>query len=138
MDAVWLGLVLTCAWMAAISAYVGAVHYPSFVEIPSERWDPFHQFHCHRTGFCVLLPMTGQSVATALLVTQAAQNWASWAMLGCWLASVGWTLAVSAPLHQRLSSGKSEPIIRRLVATNHPRTVAWLAGALCAGTQLLA
>lgn len=135
MEAIWLALVVSCAWMAAISAYVGAIHYPTFLEIAEEGWLDFHAKHCARTGFCVVIPIGAHTVAMGLALALDANNWTVWASLISWVFSVGWTFVVSMPLHQKLSVGRNDTWIHKLVTTNHVRTVAWLAGAAlgCAG-----
>ena len=67
-------------------------------------------------------------------------------MTGVWLAGSGglvsaisaslvaivWlsTFVLQVPIHNRLKSGKDERLIRRLVATNWVRTIAWSLKAL--------
>ncbi|MFQ3586318.1 MAG: hypothetical protein SNJ74_07390 [Fimbriimonadaceae bacterium] len=117
--------------LAAVGWTVQLTHYPAFLDVPADRFGAFHRRHCDALGrivpLAVLLEVGG---AAALATAASASGWAVWAGLGLALFGLVWTFAVSAPLHGRLASGKDEAAIRRLIATNLPRTLAWTAHAL--------
>ncbi len=111
--------------MAAVGWYVGLVHYPTFLRIEHDRWAEFHQHHTQMTGIVVVGPMALQILsALALLVTPGISVLILIAQLVLLALSAGWTFAVSGPLHLRLPE-KDEAVIQRLIATNHPRAIAW-------------
>jgi hypothetical protein len=130
-------MTVACAWMAAVSLYVELVHYPTFRFISEADWGRFHSMHMAMTGVCVGLPMLVQMAATAGLgFGRPLPAWGMPVCIGLAAFSVGWTMAVSGPIHGRLSTPDPD-LIDRLIQLNWPRTLAWTAQALV-GAALLA
>jgi hypothetical protein len=132
-----LALVLSSSWMAAIGWYVGLVHYPAFLSIERARWQSFHRLHTGWTGPLVGPPMLLQIAATATLTFLQVPLWWNALSVAALLLSVGWTAAVSGPIHGKIATLADEKLIRRLIRTNHVRAVAWTAHAALAVYLLL-
>jgi hypothetical protein len=129
-------LALSSAWMAAVSWYVGLVHYPTFRLIPDERWNEFHSHHTLWTGVLVGVPMLIQIGATIALFSipiDPALRLVSAVLL---ILSVGWTGVISGPKHKQLET-KDDKVIASLIGTNHVRSIAWTIQALLAIAMLL-
>lgn len=131
-----IALIASSTWMAAISWYVGLVHYPAFRYVQPDDWRKFHQSHTNWTGVLVALPMVVQIIATVGLVMTQAEAVAKVASVICLALSVGWTGAVSGPKHMLLKT-KDDRLIDSLIRTNHIRSVAWTAQAILAMGWLL-
>lgn len=117
--------------MAAVGWLVQLTHYPALLEVSAERFGIFHRRHCEALGRIVPVPVLLEVGGAAWLVSAAdGSGWAPWTGLGMAVFGLVWTFAVSAPLHGRLASGKDEALIRRLISTNLPRTLAWTAHAV--------
>lgn len=114
--------------MAGLIWFVQLVHYPLF-ELASERdFERFAAQHQRLTSYVVVpLMVTEAGAAVALLMNpplglERAPLW-----LGLSLLAVIWlsTALLQVPLHRRLANGRDVAAIRRLVAGNWVRTVAW-------------
>ena len=121
-----LALLVTSTWMAALGWYVGLVHYPGFLQVSREDWAEFHSAHSFWTGLCVGPTMMVQAAATLLVcLHESTPTWAKGALVLTCLMSLGWTAIVSGPMHGRLAKGRDVEVIKRLIATNWPRALAW-------------
>jgi hypothetical protein len=105
---------------------VQLVHYPTFLFVAETRFTQFHRFHSQRITW-VVAPMMLLEIGTGA---------ALWWILGgpFWLINVvsialTWlsTGLVSVPIHNRLSPGRDERFIHRLIKTNWLRTATWSA-----------
>lgn len=127
------GLLLSSSWMAAVSWIVQLVHYPQFLYIDQRAWSRAHRQHRDRIGVLVVPPMMLQVATTILLFREGPwPGWFAWVSLVLLAGSVGWTGAVSGPLHIRLKSAKDMAQIQLLVYTNWVRTICWTAQAALA------
>lgn len=123
-----------CCLLAGLIWVVQLVVYPGFLEVGnSPRWPAYHAAHSRRMTLVVVLPWAAQglSLAALLLTRPAPLPLLALAAL-CGLATVVLTAAVSVPLHTRLTT-YDEQVVRRLVATNWWRTLAW---SLAAATSI--
>lgn len=120
--------------MVGLIWFVQLVHYPLFERIDERSFPRYSHAHQRQTTWVVGPPMLAE-VATALFFIAQPRldlpTWMPWLGLGLlvfiWLMTAGF----SVPAHGRLSEKKDAEVIRRLVWTNWPRTVAWTArGAL--------
>ena len=76
----------------------------------------------------LILQLTG----AGLLAVSPVAGWLKVVNAICLVGSLGPTFLVSAPLHGRLSTGKKDEEIERLIRTNLPRTWLWTAHLLVA------
>ncbi len=124
---------LVATWtMVGVIWFVQLVHYPMFRLQPSDGFVAFAQEHQRRTSWVVIPPMLIE-LATALLLLARSLT-ASFGGhtrlligLGLALLLVIWasTFLLQVPCHRHLLSGRDEPTLRRLVATNWVRTGGW-------------
>jgi len=106
---------------------VQSVIYPSFLHIAPDRFPDWHRTYTDRITWFVI-PLMFLQVG---LVAEA--TWRSprgWNFLAAAAAALAWvsTFSLSVPCHAALASGGwDETVIRRLVATNWIRVIAWTA-----------
>ncbi len=111
-------------WMVQI------VHYPMLGQLSELAPSTAALDHQRRISLVVGPLMAVEGVtALALLVSRPAtmgalQAWLAASLLGVALLS---TIALQVPLHGRLAQGHDAEVMRRLLATNWIRTVAWTA-----------
>jgi hypothetical protein len=116
-----VGLIHTIQW----------VHYPLFKNVGSQDFPEFHRQHTTRiTRLVAPLMVLELLTATWMLVKNTPNSPLFLASLPplalIWIS----TALLQVPLHNRLSNGFNPAIHRRLVRTNHIRTVAWTLRAL--------
>lgn len=114
---------------------VQLVQYPGLRLVPAQDFVRYHRHHCATIGWIVGPLMLGELAAAVGLLLRPAPAPAQPLIAGCvalvWLS----TMVLQVPLHRRLSRGRDENALRRLVGTNWLRTAAWSAkAALVAGT----
>jgi hypothetical protein len=121
--------------MTGLIWFVQVVHYPLFDLASERRFGRFAEQHQRRTSLVVvplMLAELGTAIALVVMPPTGVGGilpWVGLALLGViWLS----TALVQVPLHRRLSERRDERAIRRLVATNWIRTVAWTARAVLA------
>ena len=123
---------LAAAYMAGLSWFVGAVHYPLFAGVVPDGWADYHRRHSDRTTFVVLPPMAvelGTAIWLVADVPAGVSSAAVWAGLA--LAAATWALtAVAARTHARLGAGLDPAAHRRLLLVHHLRTALWSAHAV--------
>ena len=108
---------------------VQVIIYPGFHRIPADDFVAYHRWYVSRISVMVLPLMTAEAVFTVTWLADAG----SWLSVICAaLVAIVWlsTMLLQVPIHNRLKSGKQEALIRRLVATNWIRTIAWSLKAL--------
>lgn len=109
-----LGLILT----------VQIVHYPSFKYVKDENFLDFHAHHSKSISIIVIPLMIFELLSQFFLWYQTGGLfWGVQATLNVliWLS----TFFLSVPIHHKLSLGRSENHIKKLVQTNWPRTIFW-------------
>lgn len=108
--------------------FVQVVHYPLFELASESRFERFALEHQRRTTW-VVVPLMLTELASALLLLVRPPDGVSQELLwvGSGLLGAIWisTALLQVPLHRRLSGGRDRQVMRRLVATNWVRTLAW-------------
>jgi hypothetical protein len=127
-------LVCLCsaAFMAGLSWFVGAVHYPLFAGVGPAGWAGYHRRHSARTAWVVLPPMTAELATSGWLVAdRPAGVPATLVAVGLALAAGTWLLtAVAARAHGRLGRERLDAGVHRaLLTVHHARTALWSAHA---------
>ncbi|MFO0872514.1 MAG: hypothetical protein U0575_00895 [Phycisphaerales bacterium] len=126
-------LVHACAtwFMVGLIWFVQVVHYPLMGVVPDAASSAYSRAHQRRTTWIVGPVMLLEAGSAILLfwVPHGEFNATPMRCIGIALLALVWisTFAVQVPLHARLASGSGTSVIRRLVATNWLRTVAWTA-----------
>jgi hypothetical protein len=103
---------------------VQVIIYPGFHRIPDNDFIDYHRWYASRISIIVVPFMISEMMMT---------TWWLWrgpmpeSIFSAGLVLTAWfsTFFIQVPIHKRLSSGKDERLIRRLVATNWIRTAAW-------------
>jgi hypothetical protein len=121
--------------MVGLIWFVQRVHYPLLAKFEVGQQREVGNDHQRRTSQVVALPMLIEGVTTlVLLVDRPEQVTLVLPWLGAFLLaiSLGSTIFLSVPLHQKMVDQPSAEIGVKLVATNWPRTVSWtLRGVVC-------
>ena len=120
-------------YMAGVIWLVQLAQYPLFARIPPEAFRAYHDAYLRRVTF-VVGPAMVVETATGVLLVYGTPAWVpqSAAWTGMALLFVLWlsTALFQVPLHRRLERAHDPDAIRRLVATNWVRTLAWSARAV--------
>jgi hypothetical protein len=114
--------------MVGLIWFVQVVHYPLFALASESRFERFAAEHQRRTSLVVMpLMVTEGLTAAAILLAPPLGLGRGLAWLGALLLAVIWlsTALLQVPEHRRLSGGFDSLAVRRLVASNWLRTVAW-------------
>ena len=103
---------------------VQVIIYPGFHRIPPDTFIDYHRWYVNRISFIVLPLMISEVGMTTWWLLDAGTPGA---IISTVLVVIIWssTFLLQVPIHNRLKSGKKEVLIRRLVATNWIRTIAW-------------
>ena len=121
--------------MVGLIWFVQRVHYPLLATFDVGQQREVGNEHQRRTSQVVALPMLIEGVSTlVLLVDRPEQVTLVLPWLGAFLLaiSLGSTIFLSVPLHQKMVDQPSAEIGVKLVATNWPRTMSWtLRGVVC-------
>lgn len=108
--------------MVGLIWFVQVVHYPLLAHIDAAGIAE----HQRRTGWVVGPPMIVEALTTLLLLVDRPEGVpAAAAVAGLGLLALIWisTALIQVPRHRGLAAGSGE--VRRLVAENWIRTVAW-------------
>lgn len=122
-------------FMTGLIWFVQIVHYPLFAEVPMESFSRYEERHQALTTRVVApLMLVEIALAVAIALGMAPSVPAAWGWTGLGLAAAVWgaTFLISVPLHDRLSRGKDDAVIRKLIVTNWVRTTLWSARGLLA------
>ncbi len=106
------------------------VSYPLFARVGAAAFPAYHDAHARLITFVV-----GPLMCAELGAALAGLPWSdplvprayAWAGAGLAIATWGFTLFVSVPLHEALNAGLDVRLCERLVQTNWLRTAAWTA-----------
>jgi hypothetical protein len=114
--------------------FVQIVHYPLFSFVARGDFSRFAAAHQRRTTVVVAPLMLLEAASAVALALAPPAGGAALARLGLALLAVLWvsTAAIQVPAHRRLAAGFSEPVHRRLVASNWLRTLTWTGRAVIA------
>ena len=104
---------------------VQIIIYPGQSRIPSDDFVNYHSWYAVRISAIVLPLMIGEAIITIA--------WLVWAKVSIYAAVAAgfvviiWlsTFLLQVPIHKKLRSGKEDSHIKRLLATNWIRTIAW-------------
>lgn len=114
--------------MTGLIWFVQIVHYPLFARVGADAFREYATQHNRRVTW-VVAPLMLLEVATAgfLCIVEVPGAPAGLGLIGLGLVFVIWvsTAVLQVPCHARLQGGPDGRVIRRLVATNWVRTVAW-------------
>lgn len=114
------------AFMTGLIWLIQRVHYPMLAHVERGGFASSHAFHSARIT-PIVAPAMVLEAATGVALVLGPGGASAWVCLGlsavCWLA----TALLSVPEHSRLAGGHDEAALRRLVATNWVRTIAWSA-----------
>lgn len=130
LNLIFLVNLFTSVFMTGLIWQVQLVHYPAFRFVDEDNFNAFHHFHNHRISLIVIPVMLTELTTSGILW------WAYGAFslhgLGFYLVILIWisTAAFSVPNHAKLSSGKDEKVIKKLVYTNRARTLFWTVKAI--------
>ena len=128
---------LACTWMlVGLIWVIQVVVYPQLRRIGDGEFVAYHFSHCWRIGLLIVPLVTIEAATAAALLYQGhreGQFLASVVLLPViWLS----TIFVQAPMHARLMRGANSGIVRRLIATNWVRTLAWTARGVLVGSLM--
>lgn len=116
--------------MVGVILFVQVVHYPLFFGVGGTGFARYEQSHVRRTSI-VVMPFMLLELTTLvmLLLYRPAAPGGAWLGFSALLLAVVWisTFVLQVPCHRRLEAGFDVAAVRRLVATNWLRTVAWVA-----------
>lgn len=122
-------------FMVGLIWFVQRVHYPLLAQVDVKDQISVGHEHQRRTSQVVGLPMAVEGVSTLVLLVARPDQVSAWLpWVGAFLLaiSLGSTIFLSVPLHQKMISQPSIEIGKKLVATNWPRTISWsLRGVVC-------
>jgi len=111
--------------MAAAGWWCQFVRYPAFRDWTPDNFLRQHALHTFQISLVVVPGLILQIAGSAMLSQSPAEAGLKVFNAICLVGSLGPTFLVSASLHGRLSKGKHEPDIERLIRTNLPRTLFW-------------
>ncbi len=104
------------------------VHYPGFMGVGTQDFLAYQQQHMRTISYVVVPLMLSELAATVFLLFRTPAFCTKEIYTAAVMVGIIWvtTMLVSSPLHGKLASqGYDTEIIRRLVATNWIRTIAW-------------
>jgi len=125
---VWAVQIFTCVYMAGVISVIQLIHYPSFVQIDSDRFAEFHRNHSNALGV-IAAPAMCAELGSAIWIAKDGGLWPL-VNLGAVITLWGITFLVSVPLHNRLAKGFDMATWTRLLRTNWLRTTIWLVRAI--------
>jgi hypothetical protein len=118
-------LISGCGVMVVVAFWCQKIRYPAFLDWGIEEFTKKHEKHTLQVSLWVIPGMLAQLAGTlGLVYFNSSLGWLLVHSLLC-VASIGPTLCVSGPIHRKLSKGKDDELIRKLIRTNSPRTIAW-------------
>jgi hypothetical protein len=127
-----VALVAATAVHAGFQAVVTLLVYPAFAEVPSERWSRFHDAHSRRIAGIVVVVYGLLVASSAWVLVAGPRNAGTLAAVGFAGLAMLTTAAVAAPAHGRLSHGRGDRDLTRLLASDRVRFVAALLAAVAA------
>lgn len=122
-----LSLAVGTATMALAGWWCHLQRYPSFRGWSEDEFCRRHAGHTFQISLAVIPGMILQVIGAASLQVQSPNVVLRTANAVCVVGSLLPTIFVSAPLHRKLSKGKDDELVDRLIATNLPRTLFWTA-----------
>jgi formate hydrogenlyase subunit 3/multisubunit Na+/H+ antiporter MnhD subunit len=121
--------------MVGLIWFVQRVHYPLLAQVDVGQQISVGAEHQRRTAQVVGLPMAVEGVSTLILLVYRPDQvvwWLPWMGAILLAISLGSTVFLSVPLHQKMVNQPSAELGKKLVSTNWPRTISWtLRGVIC-------
>lgn len=121
-------------FMTGLIWFVQVVHYPLFAKVGADGYMMYQDAHMTRTTWVVAPVMLLEAASASAIVLLPGINGKLLPLVGLMLLVVVWvsTAVLQVPCHQRLQRGFDDAAVRRLVASNWIRTMAWSARSLVA------
>ncbi|HSJ22583.1 MAG TPA: hypothetical protein VK964_18615 [Nocardioidaceae bacterium] len=129
-----VALVAATAVHAGFQAVVTLQVYPAFREVPQESWPHFHTAHSRRIAGIVVVVYGSLVAVSAWVLVAGPRNAGTLAAIGFAALAMLTTAAVAAPAHGRLSGGRGDRELARLLRADRVRFVA---GVLAAGAAVV-
>ncbi|MDF7823291.1 hypothetical protein P4B35_04650 [Pontiellaceae bacterium B12227] len=121
-----IGLSVDAA-LATLIWLVQLIIYPAFGQIRTDRFCDWHHGYMNAISIVVMPLMLAQAALTMYGLISAF-SWFGASAAGCMLVAWGVTFTLSVPCHRALQkSGNTPELVKRIVATNWFRTIAWSA-----------
>ena len=129
MDQGWTTVLLAAtAVHAGFQATVTVLVYPALARLPEDAWARGHAAHTRAITPLVavvygalLTTCAGAAVSTLRGSQGGAAAVAVWVAVGATAVVLALTATLAAPAHGRLSSGRTEPLVRRLLLADRLR-----------------
>lgn len=118
-------LVLGCGIMSLAGWWCQFYRYPSFRKWSENEFTRLHAGHTFQISLVVIPGMLLQILGTGLVFISSGALWLKLLHVACVGGSLLPTFLVSGPIHGRLSRGKDDALIEKLIRTNLPRTLVW-------------
>jgi hypothetical protein len=114
--------------MVGVIWMVQLVNYPLMTYVPPDAFVPYEHQHRRRIS-AIVGPAMAVELVTAVALTVRRPEGVPGPLLGLGLVllavALGTTALVSAPIHGRLTRGRDDRLLARLIDTNWVRTAAW-------------
>ena len=112
--------------MVGVIWVIQLVHYPSFRYTDKEKYVSFQIFHMRNISF-IVMPVMVLELLSGLLLVLYHSNHESLLRISFILLLIIWlvTALFFAQIHQKLSKGYDETLVRKLVSLNWIRTLIW-------------
>ena len=112
--------------MVGVIWVIQLVHYPSFRFTDREKYVSFQIFHMRNISF-IVVPVMILEILSGLLLVLYHSNHESLLRISFILLLIIWlvTALFFAQIHQKLSKGYDETLVRNLVSLNWIRTLLW-------------
>lgn len=114
--------------LAGLIWVIQLVHYPLLERVGAEAFPRYQHEHMRRITWLVapLMLVEGMTaIAIVVLSDDSVSSALAWVGVVLVLLNAGSTALLQVPCHARLTRGFDAVTLRRLVATNWLRTVAW-------------
>jgi hypothetical protein len=128
IDIVLIAQVLASTAMAGLIWTIQLVHYPLMGAVPGPEFVSYESEHRRRITWIVGPLMAVEGICVLILLVAAPSSmawWLPWSGAIAEAVAIGTTAFISAPLHVRLSAGRDDELLDRLITTNWIRTAAW-------------
>jgi hypothetical protein len=128
-----VALVAATAVHAGFQTVVTLLVYPAFRDVPHESWSHFHTAHSRRIAGIVVVVYGLLVGMSAWVLAVGPRNAGTLTAIGFAALAMLTTAAVAAPAHGRLSRGRGDRELARLLRADRVRFVA---GVLAAGAAV--
>ena len=126
-----LNIVLTANIFSSFALFgliwcVQLVHYPFFLRSEKSHFIEHIGFHKVRISF-IVVPLMVTELFTSGWLSFYTQSLKEWHIIGFITVILIWlvTFLIQVPLHEKLTEGYNEQVIRKLIQSNWIRTFLW-------------